>query len=260
MVLRTASLEGAGFGKVQELRDALIRFRKSGKPAYAHLEFAGNKEFYLASACDKIFAVPTALLDVTGLAAEVTFFKGTFDKVGVEAQFVGVGKYKNAPNQYTETGFTGSPPRADGGDARQPLHPVRGGPLGEPAQDPGGGARAHRRRALRRAARARGGPRGRAPVCGRARRAAEGRREGHARTIRPRGPGRPRLRRAAEDRPRLRGGHHHHRRRGRGTARGRLRRLRHGGARPARGPAGRAASAPSSFAWTAREGRGRPPT
>ncbi len=106
VVLRTAGLEGAGFGKVQELRDALIRFRKSGKPAYAHLEFAGNKEFYLASACDKIYAVPTALLEVTGLAAEVTFYKGTFDKVGVEAQFVGVGKYKNAPNQFTESGFT----------------------------------------------------------------------------------------------------------------------------------------------------------
>jgi protease IV len=106
VVLRVSFLSDAGFGKVQELRDAIVRFRKSGKPAYAHLEFAGNKEFYLASACDKIYAVPTALLDVTGLAAEVTFYKGTFDKVGVEAQFVGVGKYKNAPNQYTETGFT----------------------------------------------------------------------------------------------------------------------------------------------------------
>jgi protease-4 len=106
VVLRTAGVDGAGFGKVQELRDALLRFRKSGKAAYAHLEFAGNKEFYLASACDKIYAVPTALLDVTGLAAEVTFYKGTFDKLGVQAQFVGVGKYKNAPNQYTEKGFT----------------------------------------------------------------------------------------------------------------------------------------------------------
>ena len=106
VVLRVSFLSDAGFGKVQELRDAIVRFRKSGKPAYAHLEFAGNKEFYLASACDKIFAVPTAILDVTGLAAEVTFYKGTLDKVGVEAQYVGVGKYKNAPNQYTEKGFT----------------------------------------------------------------------------------------------------------------------------------------------------------
>jgi protease-4 len=106
LVLRVGSLSDAGFGKVQELRDGIARFRASGKPAYAHLEFAGNKEFYLAAACDKIFAVPTAILDVSGLAAEVSFYRGTLDKVGVEAQFVGVGKYKNAPNQYTETGFT----------------------------------------------------------------------------------------------------------------------------------------------------------
>ena len=73
VVLRVSSLPDAGFGKVQELRDAISRFRKSGKPVYAHLESAGNKEFYLAASCDKIFAVPTAILDVTGLAAEVTF-------------------------------------------------------------------------------------------------------------------------------------------------------------------------------------------
>jgi protease-4 len=46
------------------------------------------------------------MLDVSGLAAEVTFFRGTLDKLGVEAQFEGVGKYKNAPNQLTEKGFT----------------------------------------------------------------------------------------------------------------------------------------------------------
>jgi protease IV len=106
VVLRVSFLPDTGWGKVQELRDAIARFRKSGKPAYAHLEFSGNKEYYLASACDKIYVVPTALLDVTGLAAEVTFFRGTLDKLGVEAQFEGVGKYKNAPNQFTERGFT----------------------------------------------------------------------------------------------------------------------------------------------------------
>ena len=74
LVLRVSFLPDAGWGKVQELRDAITRFRKSGKPAYAHLEFAGNKEYYLATACSKIYAVPTALLDVTGLQAEVTFF------------------------------------------------------------------------------------------------------------------------------------------------------------------------------------------
>src|SRR5688572_32167304 len=106
LVLRVSFLPDAGWGKVQELRDAIARFRKAGKPAYAHLEFTGNKEYYLATACDKVFVVPTALLDVTGLATEVTFFRGTLDKLGVQAQFEGVGKYKNAPNQFTEKSFT----------------------------------------------------------------------------------------------------------------------------------------------------------
>ena len=96
----------AGWGQVQELRDAITRFRTSGKPAYAHLEFCVNKEYYLATACTKVFAVPNALLDITGLETEVTFFRSTLDKLGVQAQFEGVGKYKNAPNQFTETGFT----------------------------------------------------------------------------------------------------------------------------------------------------------
>jgi protease-4 len=106
VVVRVSVLPDSGWGKVQELRDAITRFRKSGKPAYAHLEIGGNKEYYLATACTKIYAVPTALLDVTGLHSEVMFFRNTLDKLGVQAQFEGVGKYKNAPNQFTETGFT----------------------------------------------------------------------------------------------------------------------------------------------------------
>jgi protease-4 len=106
VVIRVSILPDAGWAKVQELRDAIERFRTSGKPAYAHLEFCGNKEYYLATACTKIYAVPTAILNVTGLSAEVTFFRGALDKLGVQAQFEGVGKYKNAPNQFTEKTFT----------------------------------------------------------------------------------------------------------------------------------------------------------
>ena len=106
VVLRVSFLPDAGWAKVQELRDALGRFRRSGKPAYAHLELCGNKEYYLASACTKVYAVPTALLDVSCLSAQVTFFRGMLDKLGIQAQFEGVGKYKNAPNQFTERGFT----------------------------------------------------------------------------------------------------------------------------------------------------------
>ena len=106
VVVRVGMLPDAGWAKVQELRGAILRFRRSGKPAYAHVEFCSNKEYYLATACSKIYAVPSAILDVSGLAAEITFLRGTLDKLGVQAQFEGVGKYKNAPNQFTETGFT----------------------------------------------------------------------------------------------------------------------------------------------------------
>jgi protease IV len=107
VILRIATVPDIGWGRVQELRDAITRFRKSNKPVYAQLEVSGNKEYYLAAACNRVYAVPTAILDITGLASEVTFFRGTLDKLGVQAQFEGVGKYKNAPNQFTEKGFTG---------------------------------------------------------------------------------------------------------------------------------------------------------
>ncbi len=105
LMLRVGSLD-AGWARVQELRDALVRFRRTGKPSWAYLESAGNREYFLATGCAKVAASPTAMLDVSGLAAEVTFYRGTLDKLGIQAQFEGVGKYKNAPNQLTEKGFT----------------------------------------------------------------------------------------------------------------------------------------------------------
>lgn len=105
-IIEVGGLSDSGWGKVQELRDAIARFRKSGKPAYAYIEFCGNREYYLATACSKVYAVPSSLILVSGLAAEVTFFRRTLDKLGVQAEFEGVGKYKNAPNQFTEDSFT----------------------------------------------------------------------------------------------------------------------------------------------------------
>jgi protease IV len=106
LLLRVSSLSDAGWAKTQELHAAVVRFRKSGKPAYAHLEYVGNKEYYLATACSRIYALPTAIVNVSGLSAEVMFFRKTLDKLGVQAQFEGVGKYKNAPNTFTESAFT----------------------------------------------------------------------------------------------------------------------------------------------------------
>jgi protease IV len=105
LLLRVGALD-VGWARVEELRDALVRFRRTGKPSWAHLEVGGNEEYFLATGCAKIAASPTAILDISGLAAEVTFFRGTLDKLGVQAQFEGIGRYKNAPNQFTKKGFT----------------------------------------------------------------------------------------------------------------------------------------------------------
>lgn len=95
-----------GWARAHEVREALVRLRSKGKKVTAFLEDSGNKEYYVASAADQIVALPESILEIHGLSAEVMFLKGTFDKLGIEAQFVAMGKYKNAPNQYTEKQFT----------------------------------------------------------------------------------------------------------------------------------------------------------
>ena len=94
------------WGKVQEIRDAVLDFRKSGKRISAYLEYAGEREYYLATAAEKIYLVPTSSLDVTGIATYELFLKGTLDKVGAQADFEKIGDYKTAPNQLTQTTFT----------------------------------------------------------------------------------------------------------------------------------------------------------
>jgi protease-4 len=91
---------------VQELRDAVIDFRKSGKKVIAFLEYGGDREYYLASAADKVYLLPTSPLDLTGVASYEIFLRGTLDKIGAYPDFLHVGEYKTAVNQYTEKGFT----------------------------------------------------------------------------------------------------------------------------------------------------------
>jgi protease-4 len=95
-----------GWGRAHEVRDAIVRLRSRGKKVISLLQDSGNKEYYIASAADEVVALPESILLIHGLSAEVMFLKGAFDKFGVEAQFVAMGKYKNAPNQFTEKKFT----------------------------------------------------------------------------------------------------------------------------------------------------------
>ncbi len=90
-----------GLAKTQEIREAILDFKRSGKSVIAFMEMGGNKEYYLATAADKIVLVPTGYLLVTGLAAEVTFIKGTLDKLGIVADLEHRGDYKSASDRVT---------------------------------------------------------------------------------------------------------------------------------------------------------------
>ena len=101
----------SGFGtpywaKLQEVRDAIYDFRRSGKPIYAHLEFGGQSEYFLATACDRIYLVPSSSLDLTGLASYEVFLRGTLDKIGAYPDMIHIGDYKTASNQLTEKTMT----------------------------------------------------------------------------------------------------------------------------------------------------------
>jgi protease-4 len=98
--------EAALWGKIQEVRDAISDFRRSGKPIIGYLEYGGEQEFYLASACDKVFLMPTASLDLTGMANYELFLRGTLDKIGAFPDTLHIGEYKTASNTFTEHTFT----------------------------------------------------------------------------------------------------------------------------------------------------------
>ena len=105
VIIRPSST-AALWGKVQEVRDAILDFKTSEKPIIGYLEYGGEQEFYLASACDKVYLMPTASLDLTGMANYELFLRGTLDKIGALPDALHIGEYKTASNTFTETTFT----------------------------------------------------------------------------------------------------------------------------------------------------------
>ncbi|WP_316807259.1 signal peptide peptidase SppA [Pedobacter agri] len=90
------SSPNAGFATMREVRNALIDFKKSHKKIIAYSEVYTQGAYYLASAADKIYLNPEGALEFKGFSSELTFFKGTLEKVGVEMQVIRVGNYKSA--------------------------------------------------------------------------------------------------------------------------------------------------------------------
>ena len=87
---------GAGFAKIEEIREAILDFKKSGKFVYAYGDYYYENTYYLASVADKVFLNPEGEVMFNGLSANVTFFKNALDKLGVEMQVIRHGKFKGA--------------------------------------------------------------------------------------------------------------------------------------------------------------------
>lgn len=90
------SSPNAGFATMREVRNALIDFKKSHKKIISYSEVYTQGAYYLASVADKIYLNPEGALEFKGFSSELTFFKGTLEKAGVEMQVIRVGNYKSA--------------------------------------------------------------------------------------------------------------------------------------------------------------------
>lgn len=94
---------GTGYACLKELREAVIDFKKTGKPVYAYLEAPTTRDYYVASAASTIYMNPYGEMEMPGLAVVKTYFKGGFDKAGINVQVTRVGKYKSAVEPFILT-------------------------------------------------------------------------------------------------------------------------------------------------------------
>lgn len=88
---------------LQELRQSLVEFKKSGKFIIAYGDTYSQSSYYIASVADRILLNPEGTIDWHGLASEPMFFKDVLAKVGVKMQVFKVGTYKSAVEPYTST-------------------------------------------------------------------------------------------------------------------------------------------------------------
>ncbi len=102
------SLKGLslGFGQAQELREALMYFRSTGKTVVCHLSYPNNIAYFVASAANTILIPPVSQLNLVGLRVELSFYAGTLEKLGIKADVLRIGDYKTAAERFTEKAAT----------------------------------------------------------------------------------------------------------------------------------------------------------
>lgn len=95
-----------GWAKMQEIHAEILQFKRSGKPVITYLRDPGAREYYLATATDRIYLAPEDALDLKGLRVETIYIKNTFDKLGIKADVIHAGKYKDAGDMLTQTSMS----------------------------------------------------------------------------------------------------------------------------------------------------------
>ncbi|MDQ2772604.1 MAG: signal peptide peptidase SppA [Bacteroidota bacterium] len=97
-----------GMASLEEVRDALLDFKKSGKFVVAYHEVCSEKSFYLSSIADEIYLHPQGTLEFNGLSSEVMFYKRLFAKAGIEPYIFRVGSFKSAVEPFFRENFSDS--------------------------------------------------------------------------------------------------------------------------------------------------------
>ena len=107
-ILLNLELVQGGMASLEEVRDALLDFKKSGKFVVAYHEICSEKSFYLSSVADEIYLHPQGNLEFNGLSSEVMFYKRLFAKAGIEPYIFRVGSFKSAVEPFFRENFSDS--------------------------------------------------------------------------------------------------------------------------------------------------------
>ena len=95
-----------GWATLEELRDEIALVKKSGRKVFAYMVSGTGRDYFVATAADKIYIDPAGGVRLVGMAGTTMYFKGVFDQLGVVPQFEKIAEFKSAPEQFTNVGPT----------------------------------------------------------------------------------------------------------------------------------------------------------
>jgi protease IV len=103
-VVVTFDSVGAGWASLEEIRDELLKVRATGRKVFAYMVAGTGRDYYVATAADKIYVDPAGGIRLVGMSGTLLYYRGAFDLVGVAPQFEKIAEYKSAPESFTQTG------------------------------------------------------------------------------------------------------------------------------------------------------------